>query len=103
MFTEGCPGGESPAEVAARVDQVIARLRAVAGDVALFAHGHLFRVFAARWLGLPPQAGSHFLLDPSTISVLSRYRGAPAIECWNAPLTFRNIALAVSHEKRITP
>ena len=60
VFTHGCPGGESPAEVAARVDRVIARIRGVEGDVALFAHGHLSRVFAARWLGLPPAAGSRF-------------------------------------------
>jgi broad specificity phosphatase PhoE len=88
VFTDGCPGGESPADVAARVDRVIARIRGVEGDVALFAHGHLFRVFAARWLGLPPAAGSHFLLDPATVSVLSHYRGNPAVKCWNAPLVF---------------
>jgi probable phosphoglycerate mutase len=58
----------------------------VEGDVALFAHGHVFRVFAARWLGLPPTAGSHFLLDTATVSVLSHYRGVPAIKRWNAPL-----------------
>ena len=88
VFTDGCPGGESPADVAARVDRVIARIRNVEGDVALFAHGHVFRVFAARWLGLPPAAGSHFLLDPATVSVLSHYRGNPAVKCWNAPLVF---------------
>jgi broad specificity phosphatase PhoE len=88
VFTDGCPGGESPAEVASRVDRVIARVRGVQGDVALFAHGHVFRVFAARWLGLPPAAGCHFLLDPATLSVLSHYRGWPAVKCWNAPLMF---------------
>jgi broad specificity phosphatase PhoE len=88
VFTHGCPGGESPADVAARVDRVIARIQNVEGDVALFAHGHVFRVFAARWLGLPPAAGSHFLLDPATVSVLSHYRGNPAVKCWNAPLVF---------------
>jgi probable phosphoglycerate mutase len=71
-----------------RVDRVIARIRSAEGDVALFAHGHVFRVFAARWLGLPPAAGSHFLLDPATVSVLSHYRGRPAVKCWNAPLVF---------------
>ena len=86
LFTDGCPGGEGPAEVAARVDRVIARIRAIEGDVALFAHGHFFRVFVARWLGLPPAAGSHFLLDPATVSVLSHYRGIPAVKGWNAPL-----------------
>jgi probable phosphoglycerate mutase len=88
VFTDGCPGGESPGEVAERVDRVIARIRGVEGDVALFAHGHVFRVFTARWLGLPPSAGSHFLLDPATLSVLSHYRGKPAVKCWNAPLVF---------------
>ena len=53
LFSDGCPGGESPEQVGARVDRVIARVRAVDGHVALFAHGHMFRVFAARWLGLP--------------------------------------------------
>ena len=86
LFSDGCPGGESPSQVGARVDQVIARIRSVEGDVALFAHGHVFRVFAARWLGLPAMAGSHFLLDPATVSVLSHYRGIPAVKRWNAPL-----------------
>jgi broad specificity phosphatase PhoE len=89
LFTEGCPGGESPAQVGARVDQVISRIRRVEGDVALFGHGHFFRVFAARWLGLPASAGSHFLLDPGTVSVLSHYRGVPALTGWNAPLMLR--------------
>ena len=86
LFSDGCPGGESPAQVGARVDRVIARIRSVEGDVALFAHGHVFRVFAARWLGLPAAAGSHFLLDTATVSVLSHYRGIPAVKRWNAPL-----------------
>jgi broad specificity phosphatase PhoE len=86
IFTDGCPGGESPDQVAARVDRVAARIRAMQGDVALIAHGHLFRVFAARWLRLPPAAGSHFLLDTATVSVLSYYHGVPALRRWNAPL-----------------
>ena len=88
LFRDGCPGGETPEDVAARVDRVIARIRGVSGDVVLFAHGHVFRVFAARWLGLPPADGAGFLLDPATISVLSHYRGIPAVKCWNAPLAF---------------
>jgi probable phosphoglycerate mutase len=64
----------------------MARVRSVRGDVALIAHGHLFRVFAARWLGLPPAAGSHFLLDTATVSVLSYYHGVPAVRRWNAAL-----------------
>jgi probable phosphoglycerate mutase len=88
LFRDGCPGGETPQQVAARVDRVIARIRGVSGDVVLFAHGHIFRVFAARWLSLPPGAGSGFLLDPATISVLSHYRGMPALKVWNGPLEF---------------
>ena len=53
IFRDGCPGGETPEQVGARIDRVIARSRAVGGDVALFAHGHVLRVLAARWIGLP--------------------------------------------------
>jgi broad specificity phosphatase PhoE len=63
-----------------RVDLVIERVRVVEEDVALFAHGHVFRVFVARWIGLPAAAGCHFLLDTATVSVLSYYRGVPAIK-----------------------
>lgn len=86
IFRDGCPGGESPEQVGARVDRVIARVRAVHGQVALFAHGHFFRVFAARWMGLPATAGRHFLLDTATLSIVSYYGDIPAIERWNAPL-----------------
>lgn len=86
IFTDGCPGGESPAQVNARADRLVARVRSVEGDVALFAHGHIFRVFAARWLGLPATAGCHFLLDTATLSILSYYRNLPAIRRWNAML-----------------
>ena len=88
VFTDGCPGGESPAEVAARADRVIASLRGIEGDVAVFAHGHFFRVFAARWLGLSPAIGAHLLLNPATVSVLSHQRNVPVIQRWNAPVTF---------------
>lgn len=83
LFRDGCPGGENPTQVAARVDRLIARVRAVDGHVALFAHGHVFRLFVARWLGLPATAGCHFLLDPATLSILSYYRGIPAVKRWN--------------------
>jgi len=86
VFNDGCPGGEAPAEVGARADRVIARARTVNGDVALFAHGHVLRVLVARWLGLPPEAGQHFLLDTGTLNVLSYYRGRPAVKTWNAPV-----------------
>lgn len=93
IFRDGCPGGETPEQVGARVDRVIARARAARGDVAmgnmtlgdvvLFAHGHVLRVLAARWIGLPAQAGQHFLLDTGTLCVLDYYREVPAIRTWN--------------------
>lgn len=86
IFRDGCPGGETPTHVGARVDRVIARARSVEGDVALFAHGHLLRVLGARWLGLPVSAGQHFLLDTGTLSVLGYYRDIPAVRIWNGPL-----------------
>jgi broad specificity phosphatase PhoE len=86
LFRDGCPDGESPEQVGARVDEVIARIRAVQGHVALFAHGHVFRVFVARWLGLAAAAGSHFLLDTATLNVLGYYRNIPAVKQWNAML-----------------
>jgi broad specificity phosphatase PhoE len=86
IFRDGCPGGETPEQVGARVDRVIARVRATPGNVALFAHGHVFRVLVARWIGLPPGAGQHFLLDTATLNVLGCYRDSPAVKTWNAPL-----------------
>jgi len=86
VFRDGCPDGESPAEVGERVDRVISRVRQNGGRVALFAHGHVFRVFVARWIELSPSHGAHFLLDTSTLTILSYYRGIPAVKCWNAAL-----------------
>ena len=86
LFCDGCPGGETPAQIGARVDRVIARIRGTAGDVVMFAHGHVFRVLVARWIGLPPAAGQHFLLDTATLNVLGYYRESPAVKVWNAPL-----------------
>jgi probable phosphoglycerate mutase len=86
LFRDGCPGGESPEQVAARADRVIARARQASGNVALFAHGHILRVLGARWIGLPAAAGQHFLLGTGTLSVLGHYREIPAIRVWNAPV-----------------
>lgn len=85
LFKDGAPGGEAPDQVGERVDRVIAKVRNAEGRVALFAHGHVLRVFVARWIGLPAGHGRHFLLDTSTLSLLSCYRGIPAVKCWNAP------------------
>jgi probable phosphoglycerate mutase len=86
IFRDGCPGGETPEHVGARVDRVIARSRAVDGNAVLFAHGHVLRVFVARWIGLPVGSGQHFLLNTGTLSVLGYYRNIPAVRIWNGPL-----------------
>jgi len=86
IFRDGAPGGETPDQVGARVDRVIARARAAAGDVALFAHGHVLRALGARWIGLPASDGQHFLLDTGTLCILGYYRDVPAVKVWNGPL-----------------
>ncbi|OUC91242.1 histidine phosphatase family protein [Streptosporangium minutum] len=78
--------GESAREVGARADRVIARARAVDGDVALVAHGHFLRVLCARWLALPPEHGRHFRLDTGTYSRLGYERDEPVVLTWNAPV-----------------
>jgi broad specificity phosphatase PhoE len=95
LFRDGCPGGEGPEDVGRRVDSVIERVRAIQSNVALFAHGHVFRVFAARWIGLPPEAGCHFLIDTATLCVLSYYSGVPAIKRWNAPIAMDGIEIGL--------
>jgi probable phosphoglycerate mutase len=87
LFTDGAPGGETPEQVGERADHVIKKVKAVKGNVALFAHGHIFRVLVARWIDLPATAGRKFLLDTGTLNILSYYRGLPAVKTWNAPLT----------------
>jgi probable phosphoglycerate mutase len=86
IFRDGCPGGEAPEQVGARADRVITRVRAAEGDVALFAHGHVLRVLAARWIGLSAAGGQHFLLDTGTLCILSYYGDVPAVKVWNGPL-----------------
>jgi probable phosphoglycerate mutase len=86
LFRDGCPGGESPEQIGARADRVIACALRADGDVALFAHGHILRVLTARWIGLPPGGGRHFLLGTGTLCVLGHYREIPAIRIWNGPL-----------------
>ena len=83
LWGYGVPGGETAAEVAARADRVIAELRPADGDAAVFAHGHLLRVLAARWLGLEPQAGRLFALDTATISTLGYERETAVVRSWN--------------------
>jgi broad specificity phosphatase PhoE len=86
LWRDGCPGGEQPEDVGRRADRVIAELADAQGDVALFAHGHILRVVAARWLGLGPEAGALLALSTATISVLGYERETRVVRRWNAPL-----------------
>jgi broad specificity phosphatase PhoE len=85
LWTDGCPGGESPEQVAARVDPLVEELRRVPGDTALFAHGHILRVLAARWIEQPPVIGQRLGLATGTISRLGLEHVYPVIRLWNAP------------------
>jgi broad specificity phosphatase PhoE len=85
LFRDGCPGGETGIAVAMRVDRVVTRLRELDGDAVVFAHGHLLRVLAARWLGLPPECGRLFALGTASVSRLGydHNPGEPCIRLWN--------------------
>ena len=86
IYTDGCPGGESAAEITARADRLIARWIHEPGRIGAFAHGHFGRVLAVRWIGLPLVAAKHFALNTASYGVLDRdptldYR--PRIVRWN--------------------
>ncbi|TIX52711.1 MAG: histidine phosphatase family protein, partial [Mesorhizobium sp.] len=85
VFRDGCPGGEQAADVGARADAIIAGLRVVAGNVLIFSSAHFLRVLAARWIGLPPEGGEHFVLDTASLSVLGYEHdlSEPVIRRWN--------------------
>jgi len=86
LFRDGCPEGESPGDVAARADRVIARVRGIQGDVLAFSSGHIIRMIAARWLGLPPSTGRFFFCRPASVGVLAfehKNRDEPIISLWN--------------------
>ena len=75
LFRDGCPGGESPDDVGKRADRFIARVRALSRDAMCFSSGHLLRVLAARWLGLPASVGRHLLLGTATVGILGYEHG----------------------------
>ncbi len=83
LWDDGVPGGEPLGEIGRRADRVIARARQCDGDTLCVGHGHLLRILAARWLGLPPLAGRLLVLDPGSVSVLGWERDWPALEAWN--------------------
>ncbi|MEU9037258.1 histidine phosphatase family protein [Streptomyces sp. NPDC048352] len=83
IWRDGVPGGESVADIAARADEVVAWARSAERDVLVFAHGHILRTLAARWLGFEASFGARIRLDPTSLSVLGWAYGAPALERWN--------------------
>ncbi|MFJ6197999.1 histidine phosphatase family protein [Micromonospora sp. NPDC092111] len=85
IWTDGCPGGESPAQIGARVDRLLARVTPLLdrGTVGLVGHAHCLRVVGARWIGLPPAGGGLLRLDTATVSVLGHEHGRRVILRWN--------------------
>lgn len=89
LYRDGCPRGEVPAQILARADRLLSRIRALSGNVALFSHGHFSAVLAARWLGLPIAYARHFPLGTSAFSRLGyaiHHPGVPVIHQWNVML-----------------
>ncbi len=89
IFHDGCPGGEMPAEVSARADQLIERLTKLDGNVALFSHSHFGRVLAARWIGLTVPHAQSLSLSTASLSILGYEHDRtdrPAIALWNAAI-----------------
>lgn len=87
VFHDGCPNGESPKEIAARADRLIARLRTLEGNIALFSHGQFGSVLAARWIGLSVVEARHFPLSTASLSILCNdphHPAVPVLELWNA-------------------
>lgn len=87
IFEDGCPGGEAPVQVADRADRLIARLRTLDGNIAVFSHGQFGRVLGARWIGLPASQALHLLLSTASLSILGyghNRRDEPAIVLWNS-------------------
>jgi probable phosphoglycerate mutase len=93
LFVDGCPNGESPAEVCARADAIIDGLTPLTGNTALFSHGHIGRMIAARWIGLEAAQAQRLVLNPASMSILGYERDERVLMLWNADAR----ALASSH------
>jgi broad specificity phosphatase PhoE len=84
LFRDGCPGGESPQQVAARADRVVELVRSVSGNVLLFSSGHFLRMLAARWTGIDIFGARTLMLSTASLSILGyEHTAAPAIRLWN--------------------
>jgi probable phosphoglycerate mutase len=92
VWRDGCPHGETPANISDRADRLLARLRALDGNVALFSHGQFGAALAARWIGLAVIEAQHFALSPASLSILAHEAGhpkVPVIALWNAVQVYR--------------
>jgi broad specificity phosphatase PhoE len=83
LWRDGSPGGETPAEVGARADRILSEAMAADGDVALFGHGHVLRVIAARWLDEPASFGGRLALDTGAVCRLGFERETRVLRSWN--------------------
>jgi probable phosphoglycerate mutase len=103
IFSDGCPGGESPQQVSDRADRLIGRLRALEGNIALFSHGDIGRALGARWIGAPIAIGRSLALGTASVSVLAyqvHHLENPVIEIWNASPANWNGAARVPEKPR---
>jgi broad specificity phosphatase PhoE len=83
LWRDGCPGGESPDQVSARADRLLASLAKIDGEVLIFAHGHILRVLSARWVDMAVGAGARLLLSAGALCVLGHERETRVLERWN--------------------
>jgi probable phosphoglycerate mutase len=98
LFRDGCPGGESPDEVAARADRVVQRVRQIGADVLVFSSGHFLRMLAARWIEGDPIVGRSLMLSTASLSNLSHEHSSdPAIRVWNDT---SHLLTAHAHDQR---
>lgn len=85
LFRDGCPGGESARQIAARADRVVGRIREINANVLIFSSGHFLRMLAARWLGLEPRCAANFVLSTASVSILGYEHdlSEPVVRLWN--------------------
>jgi broad specificity phosphatase PhoE len=94
LFRDGCPAGETPEQMAKRVDALIEELRELGGNTLLFGHGHRSRSLAARFLGLSIRFATNLQLDAGTISIVTDGRDGPELVLWNRRVPPRAVLVA---------
>lgn len=94
LFRDGCPGGETPGQMAARIDALLIELQTLEGNVLMFGHGHCFRSIATRFLGLPITYATNLRLDAGSVSILHEGRDGPNLVLWNRRVAPRAVVVA---------